>query len=187
MIIQGNDPFTQPSFTLGNRARRAAWNVAWSLLFRPSPQILFRWRVFLLRGFGARIGHRVNIHRTVRIWAPWNLVIDDECGVGDDVRLYNMAPVTLGKRCVISQGAHLCAGSHDIDSHNFQLITSPIVLGSRVWICADAFIGLGVCVAEGCVVGARAVVTRSITEPWTVWVGNPAKVLRKRLNRESTS
>ncbi len=37
MILQDNDPFTQPSFSLGNRAARALWGVVWLLLFRPSP------------------------------------------------------------------------------------------------------------------------------------------------------
>jgi putative colanic acid biosynthesis acetyltransferase WcaF len=187
VIIQGNDPFTQPSFSLGNRVRRTAWNLAWMLLFRPSPRLVFGWRVFLLRLFGARIGRGVNIHPSVRIWAPWNLVVGDECGIGYNANLYNMAPITLGKRCVISQGAHLCAGSHDIDSPNFQLITGPIALQAMVWICTEAFIGLGVHIAEGCVIGARAVIARDINEPWTVWVGNPATCRRKRINQETRS
>lgn len=185
VILQGNDPFTQPSFSLGNRLRRAMWNLAWAALFRPSPRMLFRWRTTLLRWFGARIGRSVNIHPSVRIWAPWDLAIGDECGIGRDVVLYNMAPVTLGERCVISQGAHLCAGSHDIDSDNFQLISAPIVLERCVWICAEAFVGLGVRIAEGSVIGARAVVARNVTAAWTVWVGNPATFKRHRIHAEA--
>jgi putative colanic acid biosynthesis acetyltransferase WcaF len=98
-----------------------------------------------------------------------------------------MAPITLGERCVISQRAHLCAGSHDIDSANFQLITAPIELKPRVWICAEAFIGLGVSIAEGCVIGARAVVTRDVVEAWTVWTGNPASRRRAREHQGSAS
>jgi putative colanic acid biosynthesis acetyltransferase WcaF len=71
-------------------------------------------------------------------------------------------------------------GSHDIDSENFQLIAKPIVLEKHVWVCAEAFIGPGVSVTEGCVLGARAVVVKSITEPWTVWAGNPAVLKKQR-------
>jgi len=91
-----------------------------------------------------------------------------------------MAPILISDDCVVSQGAHLCAGSHDIDSANFQLIAKPIVLEQHVWVCAEAFVGLGVTVAEGCVLGARSVVMKSITEPWTVWVGNPAVIKKSR-------
>jgi putative colanic acid biosynthesis acetyltransferase WcaF len=180
VIIKNNDPFTQASFSLGNRRRRALWNFAWLVLFRFSPRPMHGWRAMLLRAFGARIGRGVHVYPGVRIWAPWNLSIGDESGIADGAILYNMAPITIGERCVISQGAHLCGGSHDIDSRNFQLIVAPIVLESNVWICAEAFVGLGVRVAQGCVVGARAVLTKSAAEPWTVWVGNPASSRRKR-------
>jgi len=57
------------------------------------------------------------------------------------------------------------------------------VLGKNVWVCAEAFIGPGVRVPEGCVLGARAVVVKSIIEPWTVWAGNPAEMKKKRKKR----
>jgi putative colanic acid biosynthesis acetyltransferase WcaF len=181
MIIQGNDPYTQPSFSLQNRIMRAIWGVVWLILFRTSPRPFHVWRRFLLRLFGAKLGKHVNVYPTVKIWAPWALDIGNFVGVADGVTLYNMASITIGDYCVISQGAHLCAGSHDIDSSNFQLITKPILLNSYAWVCAEAFVGPGVNIAEGCVLGARAVVVKSIVEPWTVWAGNPA--VMKRLRR----
>lgn len=183
MIIQDNDPFTQPSFSLGNRLARAAWGVVWALLFRPSLRPMHGWRRLLLRCFGTRMGQHVNVHADVRIWAPWQLVIGDRVGIANGVTLYNMAPLTIGNDCVISQGAHLCGGSHDIDSPNFQLIARPIELGDQVWICADVFVGPGTRIADGCVLGARAVVVRSIDQPWTVWAGNPAQLKKHRKPR----
>lgn len=180
MILAGNDPTTQPSFSLGSRIARALWGLAWVMLFRPSPRPLHRWRAGLLRLFGARIGRGVHVYPAARVWAPWQLEIGDEAGVADGVTLYNMAPMRIGRRCVVSQGAHLCGGSHDIDSANFQLIAAPIVIEPYVWVCAEAFIGPGVTVAEGCVIGARAVLMKSAVEPWMVWVGNPAAPKRRR-------
>ena len=180
MIIEDNDPFTQPSFSLGNRLARAAWGVVWVLLFRPSPRPLHAWRRWLLRAFGAQLGQDVHVHADVRIWAPWQLKIGNRVGIGNGVNLYNMVPMEIGDECVISQGAHLCGGSHDIDSPNFQLVARPITLAPNVWICADAFVGLGVRIARGCVVGARAVVVKNIDEPWTVWAGNPAQLKKYR-------
>jgi putative colanic acid biosynthesis acetyltransferase WcaF len=185
MIIQGNDPYTQPSFSLSNRVARALWGVVWLLLFRPSPRPLQAWRRLLLRLFGARLGEHVNVHASVRIWAPWQLTIGNRVGIASGVSLYNMAPMAIGDHCVVSQGAHLCGGSHDIDSPNFQLVAKPITLENHVWVCADAFVGLGVTIAEGCVLGARAVAVKSIADPWTVWAGNPAVVKRMRKRNAS--
>jgi putative colanic acid biosynthesis acetyltransferase WcaF len=183
MIIKENDPFTEPSFSLGNRLLRGLWGIVWLVFFFPSPRPFHAWRALLLRLFGAKLGTHVHIYPSVKVWAPWLITIGNKVGIADGVTLYNMAPIVIADYCVVSQGAHLCGGSHDIDSDNFQLIAKPIVLGKNVWVCAEAFIGPGVSVAEGCVLGARAVVVKSITEPWTVWAGNPAVIKKQRKKR----
>ena len=160
MIIQGNDPYTQASFSLRNRVARALWGVVWLLLFRTSLRPMHGWRRRLLRLFGARLGAHVNIHASVRIWAPWQLTVGNRVGVANGVILYNMAPLVIGDGCVISQGAHLCGGSHDLDSPNFQLVAKPITLQNNDWVCADAFEGMGVTQAEGCELAARSVGVR---------------------------
>jgi putative colanic acid biosynthesis acetyltransferase WcaF len=105
--------------------------------------------------------------------------MEDYAGIGDRVICYSMAEISIGKRAVISQGVHLCTGSHDYESTNFQLFALPIVVGSRAWVAADAFVGPGVTIGEGAVIGARAVVTDDI-EPWVVVAGNPARVVKRR-------
>lgn len=179
-IVQGNDPYTQPSFSLRNRIGRALWQVVWLVLFRTSPRPLHGWRNFLLRIFGASIGRHVHVYPSVKIWAPWNLVIGDYVGVGDGANLYCMGVITIGEYATVSQGAHLCAGSHDFNTPNFQLFTKPITIGSKVWLCADSFVGPGVAVAEGSVIGARGVVSKSIDEAWYVWAGNPIRKIKSR-------
>ncbi|WP_059410698.1 acetyltransferase [Cupriavidus basilensis] len=180
MILQGNDPTTGASFTLGNRLQRQLWQCVWLCLFRPSPRPLHAWRATLLRLFGARLGPHVHIYPDVKIWAPWQLSVGGHSGVADGVTLYNMAPIEIGAHCVVSQGAHLCTGSHDYNSANFQLVAHPIVLASHVWICAEAFVSPGVSLAEGAVVAPRAVVTRSLRAPWTVYAGVPARPISTR-------
>lgn len=175
MIIQGNNPFTGPSFSLSHRIRRQLWGVVWLLLFRPSPRPFHAWRNFLLRTFGATLGQHVHIYPSVKVWAPWNLAVGNYVGIGDGTNVYCMDRISIGDYAVISQGSHLCAGSHDFNSANFQLVTAPITIGSRVWLCADSFVGPGVTIADGSVVGARGVVSKSIFEPWCVWAGVPVK------------
>ncbi len=178
-ILRGIDPARQPSFTLGNRLGRAIWGVVWTFLGRTSPRPCHGWRAMLLRCFGARLGRNVHVYPGVRIWAPWNLVIGDDVGVGDGVNLYCMAPITIGTRAVVSQGAHLCTGTHDFEDASFQLLARPIRIGAFAWVCAESFVGPGVEIHEGAVLGARAVTFRDVPA-WTVAAGNPAKAVKER-------
>lgn len=181
MIINGIDPFTKPSFSFGNRFRRQIWNLTCAILFKPSPRPCHAWRAFLLKMFGAKIGRHAHVYPNARIWAPWNLEIGNHVGIADGVTIYSMDTIRIGDYCVISQGAHLCGGSHDYNSANFQLVAAPIILESRVWVCADVFIAPGVTIPRGSVIGARSVVTRSLPDTWTVYAGMPARKIAERV------
>jgi putative colanic acid biosynthesis acetyltransferase WcaF len=101
-----------------------------------------------------------------------------------EVNCYCMDKITLGDYASVSQGAHLCAGTHDIDDPHFQLVTMPIIIGPNAWVAAEAFVGPGVRIGEGAVLGARAVAFADL-EPNMVYVGNPAKPLRRRSQRKT--
>ena len=148
-------------------------------LYRCSFHTWSRWRAFLLRCFGAKIGCGCTIRRTSHVHYPWLLEMGDLSCIGDDVKVYNLARIILGPRCSISQEAYLCAGTHDYTQLSLPLVTRPIVVGADVWICARAFVGPGVTVGAGAVVGACAVVHKDVPE-WTVVAGNPAVVLKPR-------
>jgi acetyltransferase-like isoleucine patch superfamily enzyme len=98
---------------------------------------------------------------------------------GIPVICYSMAPVILGERALVSQGVHLCTGSHNHQSENFQLFARPIEIGTDAWICAEAFLAPGVSIGDGAVIGARAVVTRD-QPAWMVCAGNPCRPLKPR-------
>jgi putative colanic acid biosynthesis acetyltransferase WcaF len=174
------DTFTGPSFSMGNRVARSAWNLVQATLFRWSPRPLHAWRAGLLRLFGAHVGKGAHIYPGVRIWAPWNLWIGEEAGVADGAILYSQGRISIGKRAVVSQGAHLCAGTHDFEKEGFPLVTKPITIGAHSWIAAEAFVHPGVEIGDGSVIGARAVVTRDMPA-WTVCAGHPCAVLRERI------
>jgi len=180
VILEENDPYRGPSFSLGNRLLRALWGIVYILLFRISPRPLHSWRIMLLRLFGAKIGRGCHVYPSVKVWAPWNLFFGNYIGVADGVTLYCMDTISLGDYVVVSQGAHLCGGTHDYNSKNFQLIAKPITIGMHSWICAEAFIHPGIEIPEGAVIGARSVVTRSPIESWRVYAGNPAVKKGKR-------
>jgi putative colanic acid biosynthesis acetyltransferase WcaF len=184
MILAKASPFEGPSFGRRNRLARLLWQTVWLLLFRPTPTPLHAWRCWLLRCFGAQIHPSCHVYSSVRVWAPWNIEMSAHSCFGPDVNCYSMALISLGERVVVSQGAHLCSGSHDYTQESFQLFAEPICIGSDAWICAEAFLGPGVQIGEGAVIGARAVVTHS-QPPWYVCAGNPARPLKPRRHPRS--
>lgn len=170
------------TFPLSHRLYRSIWNLTWWLLASWTPPPMRSWRRFLLRLFGARIAPTAGIYGSVRIWYPPNLEVGEHAYIGPGANLYCMASMTIHAHALVSQGAHLCGGTHDMSDPHFQLIARPIVVGERAWIAAEAFVGPGVTVGEGAVLGARAVATRDL-EPWTVYRGNPAEPLKSRVMR----
>ena len=158
---------------------RAVWMLLGKPLFRISFHNWYGFRARLLRMFGARIGSGVAIRPTVNIEVPWMVEIDDDATIGDYAIIYSLGMVTIGKRSIISQYSHLCAGTHDYADHAFKLIRAPVAVGSDVWIGTDAFIGPGVSVGDLTVVGARSSVYKDLPEKM-VCVGNPAKPIKER-------
>lgn len=172
-----------PSFAFSNRVYRALWQVTWLLFASWTPPGMHGWRRLVLKMFGANIAPTAGVYSSARIWSPRNLIMEEWSTIGPRVIVYSMAPIRIGSRALISQGAHLCAAGHDIEDVNFQLKAVPIVVGNGAWIAADAFVGPGVRIGEGSVLGARAC-TFSDLEPWSVYVGNPARRMRGRVLRE---
>ena len=177
---QANSRKGGPSFSLSNRLFRALWNLTWALLASWTPPPFGAWRRFLLTLFGARMGVACDVRGSAKVWYPPHLQMSDRSLLAERVNCYNMAPISLGERALVSQGAHLCAGSHDIRTRDFQLIAKPIQIGADVWIAAEAFVGPGVDIGEGSVLGARAVAFKSL-EPWGVYAGNPAQFVKHRI------
>ena len=70
-------------------------------------------KVFFLRLFGARIGKGVVIKQSVNIKYPWRLSIGDYTWIGERVWIDNLANVSIGKNCCLSQGAMLLCGNHN--------------------------------------------------------------------------
>ncbi|MBV5328260.1 MAG: putative colanic acid biosynthesis acetyltransferase [Chlorobium sp.] len=166
-------------YSLGELVIRILWGGI-TPLFRFSPRVLFSWRTFLLRVFGARVGKEVHVYNTATIYMPWNLEIGDWSCIGEHAYIYNLGKIVIGSKTTISQRAHLCAGTHDYTNPLLPLLKPPIHVGDQVWICADAFVGPGVTIGKGAIVAARAVVVKDV-EPWDIVAGNPARMIKKRV------
>jgi putative colanic acid biosynthesis acetyltransferase WcaF len=158
---------------------RLLWAMTQATLFRFSFHTWYAWRRWLAGRFGARLHKTARLRRTVRIECPWNLSMGRNSSLGDGVIAYCLGPVTIGDRVSVSQHAHLCAGSHDWTRPDLPLLRPPITIGADAWIATDAFVGPGVSVGEGAILGARGCAFKDL-EPWTINGGNPARKLRDR-------
>lgn len=163
-----------------HRLKRLFWLVISKTIYRCLPGLL-GWpiRRLILSAFGASIDSKAYVYASAKIFAPWNLKVGRAC-IGPHTELYNKDVITIGNDSVISQGSYLCTASHDISSLMLPLKTAPIEISNHVWIASDAFVGMGVTIGEGAVVGARTAVYKSV-EPWTVVGGNPAKFIKNRI------
>lgn len=167
-----------------NKVGRTLWQVVWLVLYRPTPRLLHPWRCLLLRLFGARLGKAVHPYPSARIWAPWNLEMDDHSCLSEWVDCYCVDKIRIGAHTTVSQYSFLCTASHDYESPGMPLVSAPITLGDRVWITADVFVGPGVTIGDGAVVTARSSVFGDIPS-WMVARGNPARPVRTRNFREA--
>ena len=178
-LLAGKKGFVGPTFSLSNRIRRTAWKLTWLLAARWTPPPFHRWRILFLRLFGAQVSWQAVVYPSVEIWAPWKLRIEAYGSLGPGVRCYNIAPICIGQRAIVSQGVYLCTGSHDYRDPDFPLTAKAITVERRAWVCADAFVGPGATVGEGAILAARGVTFESLA-PWTISKGNPARVVGQR-------
>jgi putative colanic acid biosynthesis acetyltransferase WcaF len=174
------DQFQVP---LGFRGRSKIYVQLWwlvqSTLFALSPQMLYGWRAWLLRMFGARIGKSTIIRPSVKITYPWKLTIGDHCHIGDEVNLYTLGEIEIGDCAVVSQRSYMCTGSHDYTKPTFDIFAKKILIEAEVWLATDVFVAPGVTIGQGAVVGARSSVFHDVPAG-TISVGTPARVIGQR-------
>ena len=168
-----------PSFSLGNRIARVIWVVTWLLLCRFTPPPLHGWRALVLRAFGAKVGKGARVHASVSIWLPRNLELGAGCLIGPRVRLYNQGRISIGAGTIVSQGAHICASSHDVRDPHFQLVLRPVRIAANCWIAAEAFVGPGVTMHDRAVLAARGALFQE-AQADTIYRGNPATAVGPR-------
>ena len=175
-----------PSFSLGNRLSRLVWMACWFLLARWTPPAFHGWRALLLRAFGAKLGSGCRVHGSVNVWHPANLTLGDNVLIGPGARLYNQGHIAIGKDSIISQRAHICASTHDINDPHFQLVLRPTSIGTGCWVAAEAFVGPGVTMGDHAVLAARGALFDD-AEPSQVYRGNPAQKIKERALQSDAS
>ena len=108
------------------------------------------------------------------------MINGDNSWIGDDVGLYTLGKIEIGKNSVISQKSYLCAASHDYTKATFDIYESKIVIEDEVWIATDVFIAPGITIGTGAVIGARSTVLGNMPAGM-ICVGYPAKPIKPRV------
>ncbi len=161
------------------RLKALAWWVV-SSVFINSPLLTpYRFKAFVLRCFGAKIGRGVALKPQVIIKYPWLLSVGDFVWIGEHVWIDNLCPVVIGNNACLSQGAMLLTGNHNYTSTNFDLMVGQITIDEGVWIGAKAIVCPGVHCRSHAVLCAGSVATKNL-EQYQIYQGNPAVFIKER-------
>jgi len=137
-------------------------------------------------GDGVWIGNFVHIRYNVRIgnWSHirnWTFV-EPDVTIGHNTRIMQYCNITagasIGNECFFAPGVILLNDRKIAWPNTKDFIREAPVIEDKVKIGGNATILPGVRLCEGCVIGAGSLVAHN-TQPWTVYVGNPARPLKK--------
>ncbi len=157
---------------------------------------------FKFLGRNVKISDKASIYDCDQIEIGNNSRIDDFCVISGRIKIGKYCHITpmcliaggspgvfLDDFCTLAYGAKIFSQSDDYSGKSMtnslipkrfkREILEPVFLGKHVIVGAGATIFPGVSIAEGCSVGAMTLVLKS-TEPWGVYLGNPARRLKDR-------
>lgn len=137
-------------------------------------------KILLLKAFGAKVGNGIVIKPSVNIKFPWKLVIGNNVWIGENVWIDNLDTVIIGSDVCISQGAMLLTGNHDYTLSSFDYKNAPIELEDGVWIGSKSVVCPGVICKSHSILAVGSIATKHL-ESYTIYQGNPAKEVRKRI------
>lgn len=157
----------------GNSLKRVIWYFSNLILVRNHWNPVNSLKVHVLRAFGAKIGKGVIIKPGVNIKYPWLLSIGDYSWIGEDVWIDNLAMVTIGANCCVSQGAMLLTGNHNYKLPTFDLMVKSIIIGDGAWVGAKCIVCPGVTIENNSVLSVGSVATKS-TESSSIYQGVPS-------------
>lgn len=138
-----------------------------------------KFKVIILRFFGAKIGVGLVLKPRVNIHFPWKLIIGDNVWIGEEAFLLNFEKLTIGNNVCISQRAFLCGGNHDYRKVEMPYRNGPITLEQGSWVGANVFVGPNVIIRTNSIITAGSVITQT-SEKNGIYRGNPAQLIKNR-------
>ncbi|MDP5158893.1 MAG: acyltransferase [Flaviramulus sp.] len=166
-----------------NRAKFSITSVAFyrawgKRVFTLSELLNRNYRSFNLKRKGAKISSQAEIGEVNISGSLDLLTIGKQTFIGK-ARFAMTKKITIGNFVCINDEVVILTGGHDAFDPKWSSKRAEVIIDDYVWVGTGAMILAGVHLGRGCVVGARAVVTKSVA-PGEIVVGNPAKTLNKK-------
>ena len=125
------------------------------------------------------------VNRTLGLIPPFHTDFGKNIHIGEHVFInagcsfQDQGGITIGNGCLIGHNTVIATLNHEEQpERRGDLHPSPVVIGNRVWIGANATILPGVKIGDGAIIAAGAVVTKDVS-PNTVVGGVPARVIKQ--------
>lgn len=153
------------------------------MIYRLFAQILYRVKIKLyLKGF-KNVGYNISLKFPLKIEGKNNVEIGDNTSIGTYVHIWGNGGVRIGKDVLIA--AHCCITSltHDYSMKPVRLgkiVSKTVIIEDDVWLGYNVIVLPGITIGKGSIVAAGSVVTKDIP-PYSIAVGNPAVVIKKRI------
>ncbi|MDB5012127.1 MAG: acetyltransferase with multiple hexapeptide repeat domain [Daejeonella sp.] len=158
-------------------------NLFFRLIFRLE-RLVHAERVKRLKRLLKYCGENVFIDRSCHILVPQQLQIGDNTSISSYCTIYAAFGVYIGKNCLISSNCGISSINHiqnslirHVDDENINY-SKPVYIGNNVWVGMNACILPGVHIGENSIIGSGSVVTKNVPAN-EIWVGNPARFVRK--------
>ena len=157
--------------------------LGWLTRSLPAPiGFVARWLVYrtLFKGMESFCWIYPNVYLT----HTYGIQVGKTFGVNSGAILDGRGGITIGDDAMIGPNVVIASSNHNYQQLDFPMsrvdhVMAAVVIGSDVWIGANAVITPGVRIGDGAVVGAGAVVTKDVA-PYTIVGGVPAKVIGNR-------
>lgn len=124
---------------------------------------------------GAYFGYGFHIRIGDNSGLGVNCVVPDGSIIGNDVM--------MGPNCYIHDRNHIFERTDIPMRLQGATIPKPVIIDDDVWIGRNVTIMVGRHISKGTIVASNSVVTKDFP-PYSIIGGNPAKLIRSRLNNE---
>lgn len=151
----------------------------------PGAQIGRGVRIRIFDGGQIDIGKNVTLESGVRLQVQaGRIVIGDDTFVGAGSDVVALSSVEIGRDVLIAAGCVIRDADHEFRDWTRPIRTqghcvAPLAIEDDVWLGAHVVVTRGVRVGKGAVIGANAVVSRTIPA-YAIAVGLPARVVGNR-------